>query len=148
VSSPSCSLPAAAAAETPPEELAGRHVLLWDGDCGFCQRSAEWVRCRDREGRFAILPYQRAPSPPMTPELYRACARAVHLLTRDGRTLRAGGASLFVLGEIGWPRALARLLALPPFIWLVAAGYWIVARNRRFFSRILFRPSKEEGSTP
>jgi predicted DCC family thiol-disulfide oxidoreductase YuxK len=74
----------------------------------------------------------------MTPELSRACARAVHVITRDGRILRAGRACLFALGEIGWSRLLIRLLAAPPLVWLVEAGYWIVARNRGLFSRILF----------
>lgn len=74
----------------------------------------------------------------MTPELYEACKRAVHVFTPDGRILRAGRASLFVLGRIGWPRA-AFLASLPPFIWLVELGYRLVARNRSFFSKILFR---------
>ena len=73
----------------------------------------------------------------MTPELYAACERAVHVLTVDGRILRAGRASLFVLERIGWGW-LARLLALPPFVWLVELVYWVVARNRPFFSRFLF----------
>lgn len=74
----------------------------------------------------------------MTPRLREACARAMHVLTAGGETLRAGRASLFILGELGWRRS-ARLLALPPFVWLVELGYWTVARHRRFFGRFLFR---------
>jgi uncharacterized membrane protein YdfJ with MMPL/SSD domain len=74
----------------------------------------------------------------MTDELARRCARAAHVITPAGTILSAGRASLCVLGLIGYPR-LARILAVPPFIWLVELGYWIVARNRHFFSRILFR---------
>jgi predicted DCC family thiol-disulfide oxidoreductase YuxK len=58
------------------------------------------------------------------------------VLTTDGQVLRAGRASLFVLGETGHPW-LARLLGLPPMVWLVELGYAIVARNRAFFSRLL-----------
>jgi hypothetical protein len=36
------------------------------------------------------------------------------------------------------PRAV-RLAARRPFIWLVELGYWVVARNRPFFGRFLFR---------
>jgi len=72
----------------------------------------------------------------MTPELAAACRNAVHVLTDDGQLLRAGRASLFVLGKIGHPW-LARLLGLPPLIWLVELGYAIVARHRSFFSRLL-----------
>ena len=113
-----------------------RHLLLWDGACGFCRRLVEGVRRRDRDHRFEIVPYQQAPAPPMTPELAAACRKAVHVLTDDGQLLRAGRASLFVLGEIGHPW-LARLLGLPPLIWLVELGYAIVARHRSFFSRLL-----------
>jgi len=83
------------------------------------------------------VPYQEAPSPPMTPALYEACKRAVHVIKSDGTVLRAGRASLFVLEQIGWGWA-ARLLMLPPFIWAVELGYALVARNRSFFARFLF----------
>lgn len=137
---PSCSVPRPSRPAFSPADLPGRHLLLWDGDCGFCARSVEWVVRRDTAGAFAPLPYQEAPSPPMTPELRAACSRAVHVLARDGRLLRAGRACLFVLSEIGWPGA-GRILALPPFVWLVELGYWLVARNRGLASRIFFRPA-------
>src|SRR5581483_4004938 len=79
-----------------------RHLILYDGDCGFCQRVVGWTLARDRRGVLAASPYQAAPAPPMTPALEAACASAVHVFTRDGRTLRGGRACLFVLGELGW----------------------------------------------
>ena len=84
------------------------------------------------------MPYQDAPSPPMTAELARQCARAVHVITPDGRTLRAGRASLHVMGLVGW-RRFASVFSAPPLVWLVEVGYWIVARNRPFFARFMFR---------
>ena len=72
----------------------------------------------------------------MTDALARHCATAVHVITAAGVVLSAGRASLCVLGLIGYPR-LARVLAFPPLVWLVELGYWIVARNRRFFGRFL-----------
>jgi predicted DCC family thiol-disulfide oxidoreductase YuxK len=117
-----------------------RHLLLWDGKCGFCRRSVEWVRRHDREGRFEIIPFQDAPAPPMTPELGEACKRAVHVITSEGRVLRAGRASMFVLRETGHP-LLGRVLATPPLVWLVELGYVIVARNRSGFSWILGKVS-------
>ena len=78
------------------------------------------------------MAYQDAPRPPMTDELAERCRRAVHVITPAGQTLAAGRASVCVLGLIGYPR-LARLAGRPPFIWAVELGYWMVARNRRFF---------------
>lgn len=74
----------------------------------------------------------------MTPALFAACEKAVHVLTTDGRTLRAGRAALFILQTIGRWSLAARIFSLPPFIWLVELGYYLIARNRRFFARFLF----------
>lgn len=126
------------AAAPSPRHPARRHLVLWDGDCAFCGRCVEWSRARDTQGRLDFARYQEVDGPPMTPALKAACARAVHVVTSDGRTLRGGRAVLFVLEELGW-RTTGRVLALPPFVWLVELAYWIVARNRHFFGRFLFR---------
>lgn len=112
--------------------------VLWDGECGFCRRAVTWLRGQDRAGRLRTMPYQEAPSPPMTPEIHAACNRAVHVITPDGAVLRAGRGSLFALETAGWGWK-ARLLSRPPFLWFVELGYWLVARNRRLVSRFLFR---------
>ncbi len=98
-----------------------------------------WVRRKDTQHEFETIAYQDAPRPPMTPELYEACKRAVHVIKADGEILRAGRATLFILERLRWGYGLPRLLRLPPFIPLVELGYAIVARNRSFFSRYLFR---------
>ncbi len=67
-----------------------------------------------------------------------ACKQAIHVVTSDGKVLRAGRASMYVLEHLGW-RLLARFLMYPPMIWFVELGYWIVARNRKFFSKFMFR---------
>ena len=103
---------------------------------------AAWVRRKDTENLLRLAPYQEAPSPPMTLELYAACERAVHVRTLDGRTLRAGKATLFVLEHIGWG-PLARLLALPPFVWLVELAYLVISKNRGVFGRYFFRNEPE-----
>lgn len=122
--------------------MSGPALLLWDGECGLCRRAVHWAERRDQGHAFRAVPYQQAPSPPMTPELRIACARAVHLLTSEGTVLRAGRACLWVLERTGHPLA-SRLLALPPLVWAVELGYWLVARNRRLASRLLFRRGAE-----
>jgi hypothetical protein len=61
------------------------------------------------------------------------------VITAGGRVLAAGRAVLFMLEEIGWHPRLARLAQRRPFVWLVEIGYWIVARNRPLFDRLIFR---------
>jgi predicted DCC family thiol-disulfide oxidoreductase YuxK len=82
----------------------------------------------------------------MDEALAAACRRAIHVVTADGRVLRAGRAALFVLARIGHPR-IAALLGLPPLVQLVELGYAIVARRRRFFARFLFRTEREPDPT-
>lgn len=111
-------------------------LVLWDGDCGLCRRSVAWCKRQDARRRLDFMPYQEVPSPPMTPALYEACGKAAHVLLPDGGVLRAGRAALFVLVQgAGWP---VGVFNLPPFIWAVELGYWIVATNRTLFSRLIF----------
>lgn len=117
-----------------------KNLLLWDGDCGFCRRAARWVEQHDSGQQVQVIPYQEVPSPPMTPELELACTRAIHVIRTDGSMLRAGRAAMFLLELCGYPR-LGRVLAWIPFIWAIELGYWIVARNRKLFSKVLFRSS-------
>ena len=111
--------------------------LFWDGACGLCRRAVTWVKHHDVTNQIRAVPYQAAPRPPMTDSLARRCERAVQVVTPDGQVLSAGRASLYVLGKVGFPR-LAWAGGLPPFVWGVELGYWIVARNRQFFSKWLF----------
>lgn len=74
----------------------------------------------------------------MTPQLRRACRQAVHVITAEGQTMRAGRAGLFVLEAIGVPRLLVWPFTRPPLVWLAEWGYRLVADHRSFFGRFLF----------
>lgn len=112
-------------------------LVLWDGDCGFCRRGVRWFEQHDSDGRMQMMPYQEAPSPPMTPQLAADCDRALYVVHPDGSMTRAGRAILYMLGAVGYPGT-ARVLGSRPIVWFVELGYWLVARNRHVFSRFLF----------
>ena len=59
----------------------------------------------------------------MTAELRLACERAIHVITADGETLRAGRAAMFILERTGW-KHFARVMRWPPMIWFVELGYY------------------------
>ena len=117
-------------------EPRGRHLLLWDGDCGFCRNIVSWIERHDVRGAFEAIPYQQAPADRVGPAVREASAKAVHVVTRDGRVLAAGRASLFVLHELGWPRT-AHVLTAPPLVWAVELGYHVVSKHRGRISRWL-----------
>jgi len=73
----------------------------------------------------------------MTEELARQCERAVHVITPEGRLLRAGRASLYAMDAVGWHR-LAAFCSTPPLLWLVELVYRFVASHRRWLSRFFF----------
>lgn len=114
------------------------HWLIWDGNCGFCRRSVEWVKARDGNDLFRAIPFQDAPAPPMTPELYERARVAVQVILPDGHVLEAGEAAAYVLGRIGY-RWLERILRFPLFRPITEWGYRRVANNREFWAKILFR---------
>lgn len=128
----------------PPDD---RHQVLWDGECVFCGRSMSWFERHDTQGRLSFVAYQSVPSPPMTAEWGRACAHALHLQKRDGEMLRAGRATLFMLHQVGFVWT-ARLLGLPPLVWVVEALYWLMARNRHVAGKLLFRNEAERRWRP
>lgn len=117
----------------------GRHLVIWDGECGLCGRVICWVRRQDAAGAFHAVPFQDCPTPPMTPELRADAARAVQVITADGQRLSAARAALFVLVELDRWAGLARLLRRRPFIAVAERGYRLVAEHRPFFGRFLFR---------
>lgn len=115
-----------------------KHLVLWDGECGFCRRTAHWFVSHDRTGTLTQCAYQKAPSPPMTPELFVACEFAVHLALADGRVLKAGEATLYLFDCVGWG-LVARVLRVPPFVWGVEPLYRFIANHRNLFARFFFR---------
>jgi predicted DCC family thiol-disulfide oxidoreductase YuxK len=113
----------ASASETPSV------LLIFDGDCGFCTSSVSWL------GR--ALPAMPEASPYQWTDLERyglreADAAARVWLVTDGH--RHGGHRAVAALLTHQPRAILRfaghLMLLPPFSWLAAAGYALVARYR------------------
>jgi hypothetical protein len=72
----------------------------------------------------------------MTPDLYRNCQQALHVRFADGRLLHGGQACLYILGTLGYRRT-AALFGRWPLRWVVAGGYYLVARYRPLLSRFL-----------
>ena len=118
--------------------MESRHWMIWDGECGLCSSTAQAFRRRDPDRKkFQIVQYQHCPSPPMTPEVYARCDKEMYVITSDGQALPGVKGFLFAMKETG-AGSWVTLLSYPPFIWIMQAGYWLVARNRGLISRLFF----------
>lgn len=124
----------------PLQKPRARHLVLWDGDCGFCRRSVEWLAAHDRRGALEFKPYQ---SVELAPSLQESCGHAVHVIKSDGQVLRAGRAMMFC-GQFtrygGW----ARIAQWPIFLPFIELGYAFIARNRMWLSRFFFTRERPE----
>jgi predicted DCC family thiol-disulfide oxidoreductase YuxK len=111
---------------TPPE----RHVLVFDGDCGFCRF---WVaRWRHRTGSAVeYVPFPAAEGAPRFPDIPRErFARAVQLIEPDGRVFEAAEAvaRLSALGGNRLPRwAYAHVPGVAP---VSERAYRVIADHR------------------
>ena len=112
-----------------------QHLVLWDGNCGFCRRAVEWLQKQDRYGALKFQPNQEAD---ISQELRSACQSSVHVVKSDGEILRGGRAMLFCGQFTRWHQ-LARIGQWLLFLPFVELGYAIIAKNRMLFSKLLFR---------
>ena len=106
-----------------------RPALVYDGDCGFCTRSAALAR-RVLPADCAVVPWQGADLAAVGTTAARARHEALWV-PRTGEVVggaRAVAAALREAGS-GWA-LLGRLLQIPPFSLVADAVYRVVAANR------------------
>lgn len=108
-------------------------MVLYDGWCGVCTRTAEWASRRDRQGRILIVPNQ-APGLLARAGMTKAQVdRAAWALLRDGRALGGAAAINSVLNELDRWAWLGRLYELPAITWVEDLLYrWFAAHRGRF----------------
>lgn len=104
-------------------------ILIFDGDCGFCTTSVNWL------GR--VLPAMPAVSPYQWVELERYGLTAadagsrVWLVSAGGRFGGAAAVSALLRHQpVPALRALGWLGTVPPWSWAAEIGYRLVARYR------------------
>ena len=116
----------------------GRPLLLYDGACGLCDRSVQFVLRHDRAGRFRFATLQSPAARALVQELGFDPDRldSVILVDEAGVPSRESTAALRTLARLGWPwRAGAAALVLPRA--LRDPVYRFVARRRlRWFGAV------------
>jgi predicted DCC family thiol-disulfide oxidoreductase YuxK len=113
----------------------GRPILFFDGVCGLCNRSVDFVLTRDRAGKLRFAPLQGETARRVLGAPDVESLKTVVLVDQRG-THRRSSAVVRVLWTLGgfW-KAAGGLLWLVPKP-LRELGYRFVARNRyRWFGR-------------
>jgi predicted DCC family thiol-disulfide oxidoreductase YuxK len=116
---------------TPSTATAGA-LLIYDGDCAFCTSSANWVAARWRGGATAVAW-----------QTLTADELAAHALTLDdvrsaawwidaagGRSRGHLAIARALAAGTGWSATVGRVLIVPPFRWVAAGLYPLIARWR------------------
>ncbi len=112
-----------------------RLKLLYDGDCPFCRREAQWLKRRDRDGRLALEDISALGFDPSRYGLTRQEVMGVlHGVLPDGRIVRGVEAvrQAYQAIGLGWLVAPTRL---PGVRWVLDRMYGVFARNRAGLGR-------------
>jgi len=118
-----------------------RHLVLYDGLCGFCDRTVAFVLANDREENFHFAPLQSAVAQSILRQWPRDATTAdtfyvvADYLSGSRRLLSKARAALFIASRIqGVWRWAAPLGILPDFV--LNGAYDVVARHRyRMFGK-------------
>ena len=116
-------------------ETTGRHLILYDGVCGLCNRLNQFVLRRDHRAIFRFASLQSGYGQAVLRQFGRDTANldTLYVIANhahpDAALFAKSTAALFVLRELGgvW-RWLAALRVLPR--WLLDWGYDRIATNR------------------
>ena len=114
-----------------------RPTLIYDGECGFCRRSVDWVQRWDREHRIALVPFQDEARVAAFHVPLPALAAAMHLVLPppDGRVFAGADAVPQLLRLLPGKRWLAWLFRVPGVQPVARRLYAWIARRRRCLVR-------------
>ena len=109
-----------------------QQVVLFDGVCGMCNASVDFILSRDRDKKFLFSPLQGKFANAQVPKECMDLNTIIYI--RDGMILRRSSAVLRILVDLGglwvvvWP-----LLLIPAFP--RDLFYRIIANNRHLISK-------------
>ena len=116
-------------ASSPPVDPGEHPVVFFDGDCGFCNKSVQWLLRRDPKGILRFAPLQGETAAGVVTTQDREQMKSVVLWDEAGLHRRST-AFVRILRRLGGRyRLLAGLLAVIPRIFR-DLGYDLVAASR------------------
>ncbi len=108
--------------------MRARPVLIYDGDCAFCQSSVDLLKRMKPEAGIVAWQLTDLTELGITEE---QAADAVQWVDENGTVLGGHEAIAGVLATAGQPwKSFGRMLILPGISWVAAKVYQLVADNR------------------
>jgi predicted DCC family thiol-disulfide oxidoreductase YuxK len=119
-------------------KIVWRNLVLYDGECGLCDRLVQFLLRHDKRGVLSYAPLQGETARPFVGDQPALDTMMFVERADDGSTrvfVRSRGA-FRILGKLGWFwRILSWARILPVF--LTDLGYRFIAKNRiRWFGRV------------
>lgn len=122
-------------------------VILYDGTCSICTRTAQYVALRDRHGVVECADLQEEENAGRFPEFTPQAVRALMHAVDDRGRVTIGIDAVRELGSRlpRW-RWIAWTLGVPGVRWVASIFYGLFARNRHWFNRFFGKPACEDGA--
>ncbi len=95
-------------------KLKGRGLVLYDGDCGFCQFWVQFILKRDRKGSFVCAPLQAEWTKALHAHAYEGSGFNTIFLYEDGVLYQKSSAALRIFSRLTFPWQLARIFFVIP----------------------------------
>lgn len=106
-------------------------LLIYDGQCRFCQHCVRLVQRWDRAGRIVAMPFQDVAAWQGVSGLSgEALAAEMHLVSPAGRVYAGAAAAAPLVRQLPGGAVVAALLDLPGVGPIATAAYRWVARHR------------------
>ena len=111
-------------------------IVYFDGVCGFCNKSIDFLLRHDKQGRLKFSPLQGETAARVLPIGLREDLQTM-VVTKNGKTYRRSEAALQAAKELPWPWSTAARLALWVPGFLRNGVYSLIARYRyRLFGKL------------
>jgi predicted DCC family thiol-disulfide oxidoreductase YuxK len=113
-------------------------VLIYDSECGLCQRSKAWIERRMAPGEIEFLPCRSEKRLNRFPHIpLEDCMTAMQFVNPAGQLFSGADAIPEILQRMRWWRRLVILVRFRPLMKLAPVLYNWVARHRYFLSCLL-----------
>lgn len=114
-----------------------QHLVLYDDECPLCVFQMRLLTWLDWFNALALIPLTDPRAQEAAPGLDREqLLAAMHCVALDGRIYRGARCIRHVGMRLPLLVPLALLLWVPGVIWIAEKVYDVIARNRKFLSRI------------